>query len=54
MNGISPAGGIMDVAAAGNSSVALNVLASTEALSANVAAKLFGSLGIGNNINASA
>ncbi len=42
----------MDIAAAGTSSIAMNVLASTEALMANEAQRLFASLGLGTAISA--
>ena len=54
MDGISAAGGAMDLAANGTSSVAMAVLASTERLMADEAARLFASLGVGSNFSASA
>ena len=44
----------MDVAAAGTSSIALNVLKGTESLMADEVQRLFASLGVGANVNASA
>jgi hypothetical protein len=55
MDGITGASsGTLDIAANGTSSVAMAVLASTERLLADEAARLFSSLGIGSNFSASA
>jgi len=51
VNGVA-GGAAMDIAAAGTSSIAMNVLASTEALVANEAQRLFASLGLGSAVNA--
>ncbi|MBV8300070.1 MAG: hypothetical protein JO083_11060 [Candidatus Eremiobacteraeota bacterium] len=54
MDGVSgvAGGAVMDIAAGGTSSIAMSVLASTEALVANEAQRLFASLGLGSAINA--
>ncbi len=44
----------MDIAAAGTSLIAMGVLASTEKLMTDEVTRLFASLGIGANVNASA
>ncbi len=44
----------MDVAAAGTSSVAVSVLASTENLMVDEMSRLMASLGVGANVNAAA
>ena len=55
MDGITGvAGGAMDIAANGSSSIAMAVLAGTEALMANEAARLMASLGVGANVNLTA
>jgi hypothetical protein len=54
MDGITAAGGAMDIAANGTSSIAMAVLASTESLMANEAARLLASIGVGANFSASA
>jgi hypothetical protein len=55
MDGITgAAGGAMDIAANGLSSIAMAVLAGTERLVADEAARLFASLGVGMNFSASA
>ncbi|MGD0050922.1 MAG: hypothetical protein ABSD03_03755 [Vulcanimicrobiaceae bacterium] len=53
MDGISAVtGSTMDIAAAGTSSVALDVLRNTEQLAATQVDELFASLGLGTAINA--
>ena len=54
MNGISPVAGTMDIAAGGTSSVAMAVLAQTEHFTAQIAAQLVASLGVGAHVDASA
>jgi hypothetical protein len=44
----------MDIAAAGTSSIALNLLKSTENLVADEMSRLLSSIGVGANVNASA
>lgn len=51
MDGIS---GTMDIAASGTSAIAASLLASTERLVADEAARLMASLGIGTNFSATA
>ena len=53
MDGLSGVGGgLTDLAAAGTSAIAVSVLASTEKLVADEAARLFASLGVGGNFSA--
>jgi hypothetical protein len=56
MDGVSglSGGAAMDIAANGTSSVAVSVLAGTEKLMADLAARLFASLGIGANVDSRA
>ena len=46
--------GTMDIAAAGTSSIAMSVLKGTENLVADEMQRLFASIGVGANVNASA
>jgi hypothetical protein len=46
--------GTMNIAAAGTSAIALSVLKSTERLMVDEVQRLFASLGVGANVNASA
>ena len=52
MDPISSVGGTMSIAAGGTSAIAMSVLASTEAFSAQIAGELFASLGVGTHVNA--
>jgi hypothetical protein len=56
MDGVSgvTGGSAMDIAASGSSAVAVSVLAGTEKLMADLAARLFASLGVGANVDARA
>ena len=55
MDGITgAAGGAMDIAANGVSQIAMSVLASTERLMTDEAARLMASLGVGTSFSASA
>ncbi|HEY6236954.1 MAG TPA: hypothetical protein VIW69_17765 [Candidatus Elarobacter sp.] len=47
-------GATMDLAAAGTSAIAMDVLKSTENLVADEVTRLFASLGLGSKVNASA
>jgi len=55
MDGITgAAGGAMDIAANGTSSIAMSVLAGTERLVADEMSRLLASIGVGANFSASA
>ena len=56
MDGVSgvTGGTAMDIAANGTSAVAVSVLAGTEKLMADLASRLFASLGVGTNVDSKA